>query len=642
MCVTGWGHSSVGRASRSQCEGLEFDPPWLHHFFHVAREQAREQNAVMAGKGKRAPSKGHNPKPPDALQAAMKLHQGKVEDPRKIRKLYERKSKLGKKGKSSWQVLLGYTNKRKVKVTLGADRKFANHFKTLWNQSIDDGNVLPLSLLQENAMLDVRWATNTLKRHGVTLREAVEFFIKHQVPAGRQLKFKEAMKEYYEIQRHKQLSETSSSEQSTNYKTYFKPLVDFFDDTLLTNITAKDVKRYLKHRGKDWSDGHYNHHLNRGRAFWNTMAKAKFCKTDLNPWSDDVLPRKVVKGKRTTERILSPEDVQKFFWFVEDKADKRDKTFYRELALLTLTYFAGVRVNEVSRLEWVDIDTKHKPRKGRLKESDETTWRVTVWNDVEKTNRTKVNPIPENAKHWLNKCLRVAKEYSWKKIAPVDSTQRLKRLRARFKKETGISLPQNAARHSFCNYHLSQFNSTELTVKRLNHGSVSTMNQHYKATTDPDLAETFFSILPRKTHDKQQLVNIKAYKKLMAKKGVEGKQEIEFFTSLQHGHEKCWMKFFTSKGVEEFVAQEAWDEGSTFEYDGVTYQQTEIATLVKFNRYKQTLSDRQKRNYQTHALTAKFSFKDVTDVKIPQEYFQINDAAKMLSIEDFIVEQVDG
>ena len=102
------------------------------------------------------------------------------------------------------------------------------------------------------------------------------------------------------------------------------------------------------------------------------------------------------------------------------------------------------------------------------------------------------------------------------------------------------------------------------------------------------------------------------------------------------------MKFFTSKGVEEFVAQEAWDEGSTFEYDGVTYQQTEIATLVKFNRYKQTLSDRQKRNYQTHALTAKFSFKDVTDVKIPQEYFQINDAAKMLSIEDFIVEQVDG
>ncbi len=25
-----WGRSSAGRASRSQCEGREFDPPWLH------------------------------------------------------------------------------------------------------------------------------------------------------------------------------------------------------------------------------------------------------------------------------------------------------------------------------------------------------------------------------------------------------------------------------------------------------------------------------------------------------------------------------------------------------------------------------------------------------------------------------------
>ena len=36
-----WGGSSAGRASRSQCEGREFDPPPLHHtspnvFHHLA------------------------------------------------------------------------------------------------------------------------------------------------------------------------------------------------------------------------------------------------------------------------------------------------------------------------------------------------------------------------------------------------------------------------------------------------------------------------------------------------------------------------------------------------------------------------------------------------------------------------------
>ena len=30
-----WGRSSAGRASRSQCEGREFDPPRLHHFMVI-------------------------------------------------------------------------------------------------------------------------------------------------------------------------------------------------------------------------------------------------------------------------------------------------------------------------------------------------------------------------------------------------------------------------------------------------------------------------------------------------------------------------------------------------------------------------------------------------------------------------------
>ena len=30
---TSWGGSSAGRASRSQCEGREFDPPPLHQYY---------------------------------------------------------------------------------------------------------------------------------------------------------------------------------------------------------------------------------------------------------------------------------------------------------------------------------------------------------------------------------------------------------------------------------------------------------------------------------------------------------------------------------------------------------------------------------------------------------------------------------
>ena len=572
-----------------------------------------------------------------AIKLAVKEHKASVIVPQAITKIYQ---EAQRSGSTIYRVLLGYSRQGKQrKVSLGTGRKFADSFVKSWNQSLQSNDTDNLSLLQESSTLDVRYANNKLRPFGVTLREAVDYYVKHQLPAGRVLPFSGAMDKYYEIQKDKKLSRAVSSKQSSTYKTYFKPLVDFFGSTFLTDITASDVKRYLKKRGNNWSDLTYNHHLNRGRQFWNVLAKQKYCKADQNPWGDDMLPRKVVKRTRMSLLVMPPEDVQKWLWHAEVKAE-RDKMFYRELAALTLTFFCGVRVEEVGRLEWIDIGQGHKRSKTPAK--DETSWRVTVWADVEKTNRTKIVFVPDNAKHWLSKCLRVAEDYGWKKIVSRDVKQRLKRMRARFKLESGVSIPQNSARHCFCNYHLSEHNSLELTVQRLNHGSVNTMRQNYMATQDPDLSEKFFEIYPRETHDKQQLEKTKAYKMLMAKKGVEGKQEIEFFTSLRHGHEKCWVKFFTSKGVEEFVAQDAWDEGSALEHNGLTYKQSELATLVKFNRYKQTVVSEPttKRQRMLEKIGAKFSFKDVVGYDCFPDTWKIMDAVKMLSIDDFIVENV--
>jgi hypothetical protein len=44
-----WGRSSAGRASRSQCEGREFDPPRLHHYpsHNLPTVQASNCDAVL-------------------------------------------------------------------------------------------------------------------------------------------------------------------------------------------------------------------------------------------------------------------------------------------------------------------------------------------------------------------------------------------------------------------------------------------------------------------------------------------------------------------------------------------------------------------------------------------------------------------
>ena len=75
---------------------------------------------------------------------------------------------------------------------------------------------------------------------------------------------------------------------------------------------------------------------------------------------------------------------------------QKDVSKYQEIALMALTFFCGIRVEEVLKCEWSQIQKRIKP-----KEVDETSWRIIVWGDQEKTDMTKVNPIPENAKYWL-------------------------------------------------------------------------------------------------------------------------------------------------------------------------------------------------------------------------------------------------
>jgi hypothetical protein len=48
-----WGGSSAGRASRSQCEGREFDPPPLHHP-HVPRRLIRSETVQKALENQRS------------------------------------------------------------------------------------------------------------------------------------------------------------------------------------------------------------------------------------------------------------------------------------------------------------------------------------------------------------------------------------------------------------------------------------------------------------------------------------------------------------------------------------------------------------------------------------------------------------
>lgn len=515
-----------------------------------ARKQSTENKANSARRNAKA-----------SAQEAVKRQLKKVWRPVESKKLFSEKNKSGT---TKYRLHIGYDKKGKqIKPSFGEDKSLAYIFQEKWNHAVQNNDQVELNILSDVSQIDVRYALVELEKVNATLREAVNFYLLHALPEGGFLNWEQAVDKYYEIQKEKNLAPASSDKKHKNYRTFFKPIRDYFAKKKLLETTVEDVKKYLIKRGENWNERTYNDHLNYGRRLWNVLAEAKYCTEEINPF--DQLPRKRKKVKRGSKKIMLPREVKHFFLYVERQA-KIDNTKYQELALMTLTFFCGIRIEEVSKCEWGQIKTNNIPQ-----EEDDTNWTITVWGDQEKTSMAKVNPISSNAKHWLSICKK-HRDKKRKKIVSDNFADRMKKLRKAFKKEmmlpvdpvTGkkknpwpIDIPQNTARHCFCSYHLGKYNDYPLTTQRMKHGNVSTLKSNYEAVVNPKEAKEFFNILPANVSDRQKDLSKESEQNYWEEQGIPNVNNQKYYQRLLNAAKRNFIKAMVEKGVPEIEADEA-------------------------------------------------------------------------------------
>ena len=486
-------------------------------------------------------------------QVAVERHLKKVWRHVASKKLFSEKNASGT---TKYRLHIGYDKKgRQVKPSFGDNKPLALIFQEKWNHAIQKGDKVELNILSDVSQIDVRFALVELEKVNATLREAVNFYLLHALPEGGFLNWEEAVDKYYEIQKGKNLSPASSDKKHKNYRTFFKPMRNHFAKKKLLETTVEDVKKYLNKRGKNWSERTYNDNLNYGRRLWNVLAEAKYCTEEINPF--DQIPRKRKKVKRGSKKIMLPREVKHFFHYVERQA-KIDNTKYQELALMTLTFFCGIRIEECFKCEWDQIKTNHIPQ-----EVDETNWSITVWGDQEKTDMAKVNPIPTNGKHWLAICKK-HRDKKRKKIISDNYADRMKKLRKAFKKEMmelknpwPVEIPQNTARHCFCSYHLGKYNSYPLAVQRMKHGNVSTLKSNYEAVVNPKAANEFFNILPADVSERQKDLSKEDEQQHWEEQGIPNVNNQKYYVRLLNAAKKNFIQSMIEKGVPEIEADEA-------------------------------------------------------------------------------------
>jgi integrase len=143
------------------------------------------------------------------------------------------------------------------------------------------------------------------------------------------------------------------------------------------------------------------------------------------------------------------------------------------IPILAIGAFSGIRMAELNRLDWSAVDLERRI--------------IELLAGQSKTGSRRVIPISDNLYAWLAPLPRVGK-------VVLNTTQHLDM--SRLSRALGIEWPPNVLRHSFISYRIAIVQSADQVALEAGN-SPSIIFKHYRELTTPEVAEKWFSILPK-------------------------------------------------------------------------------------------------------------------------------------------------
>jgi len=168
------------------------------------------------------------------------------------------------------------------------------------------------------------------------------------------------------------------------------------------------------------------------------------------------------KETKSAVAIFTPENITELL----TKADNTLRPF------LALGAFAGLRMAELQRLDWKEIDLDRGF--------------ITVDASKAKTRQRRLVPISDNLKLWLTPCKQA--------IGPVCVHQRPQIAAAKLCE--GVQWQENGLRHSFISYRLAILHDTARVALEAGN-SPEVIFSHYRELVTPETATAWFSVKPR-------------------------------------------------------------------------------------------------------------------------------------------------
>lgn len=341
-----------------------------------------------------------------------------------------------------------------------------------------------LTHLSDHERIDVLLARDKLAGRA-TLLQSAEFFVDHNIlPTGPVLTVNEAIERYALQSQEDGLRDRSLED----LRGRLQKFADTFGKKPVTAISRSDAETWLrglkKHRRKQYSPLSKQHFKVVVSGMFNWLIEKEYAR--LNPFARLSTSR---RGKRllrdtTLPGILKPDQVKKLF--ATAQAEVRSM-----IAPLALSFFAGLRTNEIRGARWEDINFETKL--------------ITVRPEVAKRRRARHIEMEANLIEWLMLCRQETGP-----IAPGGQGYRigLDRVRTKAGFAKGFTdYPKNAGRHTFATMAVQKYQDAAKVALMLGHTTTGLLFDHYKSLATPKEAEQYWNIKPGQ---KDNIVSIPA------------------------------------------------------------------------------------------------------------------------------------
>ena len=356
-------------------------------------------------------------------------------------------------GKTAWQVACMLKGER-IREAFPTKEEAETRAAQI-RQMVDNEGAAAFSL-PADARAEAAKCVEMLKPYNASISEACEHFVE------KVLKFREAPAVADAVKRLLVEKEQKNLRPGTliDLRHRWGKFAETFGTRKLNEITGEDLTAWLVKQASDPVNRH-NYRRKIG-SLYRLAVKRKW--TAENIVEQTERPEMVEAGVG----ILHVKHIAKLLEHADD---------HGLLPFAVLGFFAGVRPDELKKLEWSAVNLARR--------------QVVIGPKVAKTKQQRILPLNDTALAWLAMC---AKKHG-RVVAPDNFRKRFDAWR----KAAGIRFknwPKDCIRHSFGTYHYAAHNNPVETARLMGHVGVDIFFRHYRALVDEDEAKRFWTLRP--------------------------------------------------------------------------------------------------------------------------------------------------